>query len=160
MMYNLYFEHFFIWQNKSKFVHKTYISLVVYETTREMYKICAYCLNRYVKWTMTKQPKKLYRSWEVIEFCSWQLFHLKSSCQQKLHLYLKNINFEFWKRPRKKNHQHESCRYWRVMKLCIWQCFGLKSPCHAKLCLNFKFWIFQTISDGKTTKIKVVGFEM
>jgi hypothetical protein len=25
MMYNLYIEHFFIWQNKNKFVHKTYI---------------------------------------------------------------------------------------------------------------------------------------
>jgi hypothetical protein len=36
----------------------------------------------------------------------------------------------------------------------------LKSPCHAKLCLNFKFWIFQTTSDGKNTKIKVVGLEM
>jgi hypothetical protein len=40
MMYNLYFEHFFIWQNKSKFVHKTYISPVVYETTRDVLDLC------------------------------------------------------------------------------------------------------------------------
>jgi hypothetical protein len=38
-MYNLYFGHFFIWQNKSKFVYKI-ISLVVYEIAREIYKIC------------------------------------------------------------------------------------------------------------------------
>jgi hypothetical protein len=43
MMYNLYFEHFFIWKNKNKFVYKTYTSFVVYETTRAMYKIYAYC---------------------------------------------------------------------------------------------------------------------
>jgi hypothetical protein len=60
----------------------------------------------------------------------------------------------------RKNHQPKSCRYWRVMRLCHWQCFGLKLSCHAKLCLNFKIWIFQTISDGKTTKIKVVGLEL
>jgi hypothetical protein len=102
-----------------------------------MYKICAYV--RTIMWDeqMTKQPKKLCRSWEVIEFCSWQLFHLKSSCQQKICLNLKNLNFEFWKRPRKKKPQHESCRYWRVMKLCSWQSFDLKSSCNVKLCLNF-----------------------
>jgi hypothetical protein len=38
-MYNLYIVRFFIWQNKSKFIHKTYTSLVFYET-KEMYKIC------------------------------------------------------------------------------------------------------------------------
>jgi hypothetical protein len=56
MMYNLYFEHFFIWKNK-KFVHKIYISLVVYETTREVYKIYAYV--RTIMWDeqMTKQAK-------------------------------------------------------------------------------------------------------
>jgi hypothetical protein len=46
------------------------------------------------------------------------------------------------------------------MKLCTWQHFGLKSSRQAKFCLNFKIWIFQTTSDGKTTKIKVVGLEM
>jgi hypothetical protein len=30
----------------------------------------------------------------------------------------------------------------------------------AKLRLNFKIWNFQTTSDGKTIKIKVVGLEM
>jgi hypothetical protein len=29
-----------------------------------------------------------------------------------------------------------------------------------KICLNFEILIFQTISNGKTTKIKVVGLEM
>jgi hypothetical protein len=42
-MYNFYFGHSFIWENKSKFVHKTYISLLVYETIREMFKICEQC---------------------------------------------------------------------------------------------------------------------
>ena len=58
MMYNLYFEYFFIWQNKSKFVHKTYISLVVYETTRE--RDIRFVNNvRTIIWDeqMTKQPK-------------------------------------------------------------------------------------------------------
>ena len=58
-----------------------------------------------------------------------------------------------------KNHQNESCRFCKVMKLCSWQLFDLKSSYHVKLCLNFKIRIFQTTSDGKTTKIKVVGLE-
>jgi hypothetical protein len=80
---------------------------------------------------MNKWPNnqnKLCRSWEVIPFCCWQRFHLKST------------NFENdveWK-----NHQQKSCRPWKVMKFCGWQCFDLKSSCHAKLCLNFKIWIF------------------
>jgi hypothetical protein len=41
MMYNLYFEHFSYDKIKKLFIKP--ISLVVYETTREMYKICAYC---------------------------------------------------------------------------------------------------------------------
>jgi hypothetical protein len=52
---------------------------------------------------MNKWPNnqnKLCRSWEVIKLCSWQLFHLKSPCQRKLRQNLKNLNFEFWKRPR------------------------------------------------------------
>jgi hypothetical protein len=36
------------------------------------------------KW-LNKQ-NKLCRSWEVINFCSCQLFHLKSSCQWKIRL--------------------------------------------------------------------------
>jgi hypothetical protein len=47
-----------------------------------------------------------------------------------------------------------------VYETLYWQHFGLKSSCHAKLCLNLKFWNFQTTSDGKTSKIKVVGLEM
>jgi hypothetical protein len=46
------------------------------------------------------------------------------------------------------------------MKIYSLQHFGLKSSYHAKLCLNFKIWNFQTTSDGKTTKIKVVSLEM
>jgi hypothetical protein len=41
---------------------------------------------------MNKWPNnqnKLCRFWEVTEFCSCQLFHLKSSCQGKLRLNLK-----------------------------------------------------------------------
>jgi hypothetical protein len=43
---------------------------------------------------------------------------LKSTCQQKLRLNLKQLKFEFskWLR-KKKNHQHESFRYLKVMKL-------------------------------------------
>jgi hypothetical protein len=48
------------------------------------------------------------------------------------------------------------------MKLCSWQHFDLKSSYHAKLRLNFKKFkirIFQTTSDGKTTKINFVDLE-
>jgi hypothetical protein len=38
-MYNLYFDHFFIIQNKNNIFYKTYISLIVYKTKREMYII-------------------------------------------------------------------------------------------------------------------------
>ena len=111
---------------------------------REMYNIYLIILEPSCE--MNKWPNsqnKLCRSWKVIDFCSWQLFHLKSSCQQKLCLNLKKFKFKFKfnfeNDLERKNHQHESCRYRRVMKLCSWQCFGLKSSCHAKLCLNFEF---------------------
>jgi hypothetical protein len=56
-MYTVYFGHFFIWQNKIKFIHKIYISLVVYETTREIYKICEQYYNHYVGWTNGQTTK-------------------------------------------------------------------------------------------------------
>ena len=48
------------------------------------------------------------------------------------------------------------------MKLCSWQRFDVKSSCHAKTMFefqNFKIRIFQMTTDGKTTKMKVVGLE-
>ena len=42
---------------------------------------------------------KICRSRKVIQLCSWQLFHLKSSCQGKLCLNFSNLKFEFFKRP-------------------------------------------------------------
>jgi hypothetical protein len=47
------------------------------------------------KWP--NNQNKLCKSWEVIEFYSWQHFHLKSYCQRKLRLYLKILKFELWK---------------------------------------------------------------
>jgi hypothetical protein len=72
MMYNLYFEHFFIWQNKNKFVHKTYISLVVYDIWQNknkfVHKTYISLVERYIEFVhivrtimwdeqMIKQPK-------------------------------------------------------------------------------------------------------
>ena len=52
---------------------------------------------------MTKQQKKLCRSWKVMKFCSWQLFDLKSSCQRKLCLNFKNLKFWISKRSQTEN---------------------------------------------------------
>jgi hypothetical protein len=90
-MYNLYFDHIFIWQNKNKFVHKTYVSLVIYETTRDIQDLLIILESSCEMNKWQNNQNKLCRSWKVIEFCSWQHFHLKSSCQWKLRLNLKKI---------------------------------------------------------------------
>ena len=59
------------------------------------------------------------------------------------------------------NNQNKLCISWEVIEFCSWQLFDLKSSCQRKLCLNSKNLNqnFQTTSDVKTTKIKVVGLE-
>ena len=55
-----------------------------------------YC--RFVKWR--NDQNKLCTSWEVIQLCSWKVFHLNSSWYGKLYLNFLNLKFKVCKRPR------------------------------------------------------------
>jgi hypothetical protein len=110
------------------------------------------------KWL--NNQNKLYRSWEVIEFCSWQVFDLKSFCQRKLRLNFKNLKFEFSKRPQMKKTIKMKIvglkKLWNfvINNILVWTHLVMQNFIWI---LKFKFLM---ISDGKPTKIKVIDFEM
>jgi hypothetical protein len=82
---------------------------------------------------------KSWRSQKVMQLCSWQLFHSKSSIQGKLGLNFSYLKFEFFKRPRWRNDQIKCCTSRIVIKLCNLQPFHLSSSMHGRLHLNFLY---------------------
>jgi hypothetical protein len=137
-IYYFYFSHFFIRQNDSNIVHKIYISRILYEYKRDILDLLTMLLPlcQMNKWL--NNQNKSYRSWEVIQLCSWQLFHLNSFCQGKLRLNFSNLKFEFFKRPRMEKQPK------KVMKLCsynflIWNHLVMKKKINFQ---KFKIWIF------------------
>ena len=110
----------------------------------------------YLKFKILKRPRiwcwndqnKSSRSREVIQLCSWQLFHLKSSCLEKLCLNFSNfVNDLGWR-----NYQNESCRSQKVIQLCSWQLFDLKSFCLGNLSLNFSNLKFEFLKYPQMVK--------
>ena len=71
-----------------------------------------------------------------------------------------NLNFSNnlgWRK-----NQNKSCRSRKVIQLCSWQRFYLKSSFSRKTTFEFhtfEIWIFQTTSDEKTAKTKVVDLK-
>ena len=98
---------------------------------------------------------------KVMQLCTWQLFHLKSSYQRKLCLNFSNLKFKFLKCPQKEKNQNESCR---SQKLCnflvdnffIWNHFVKEIMFEF---LKFEIWIFKMSSNGEMAKTKVVDLK-
>ena len=67
----------------------------------KLYERCRFCEHRYYRFVEWRNDQnKSCRSWQVIQLCSWKLFHLNSFRLPKLRLNFSNLKFKFCKWPR------------------------------------------------------------
>ena len=121
-----------------------HISLIVYETIREICKICEQYYYHFIGWR--NDQNKSCRSQKVMKHCSSQLFNFKSSCQEKLYLNFQKFEiWIFWNDLGWTNSKNKSYRSRKVMKLCCLQPFHLKWFTTSKCCLKFNFEIVEEL---------------
>jgi len=85
-LYNFVVDNFFVWDH---FVKENYV------WTSQIWNLN---FSNDLGWRNHQNGSCISR--KIIKLCSWQLFHLKSSCLGKLHLNFSNLKFKFCKRPR------------------------------------------------------------